>query len=75
MRYNNSMKNNFAKNLKQLMKEERLRQQQLAWKLHISQSIVSDWINEHKEPTLTNLIKLAELFNTTIDDLVDGTKY
>lgn len=64
------MENNFAQNLKILRKERNIGQVELAKSLKISKGIVSFWENEQREPTLSNLILLANFFGVTLDELV-----
>ena len=55
------------------MQEHELNQQKLADKLSITQATVSRWLLEKMEPTLENLWKLADLFETTADELIGRT--
>lgn len=59
-----------AKRIKDLMKNEKLTQMQLATALGIRQSSVSDWINAKSEPSIENLWKLADFFDVSIDYLI-----
>lgn len=61
------------KNLKSLRKELGFTQNQLADLLNISQQTYSDYENCKTEPTTDTLVKLAEIFDVTIDELVDIT--
>lgn len=47
-----------------------LNQVELANKLNVSKQCVSNWENDNVLPSITMLIKLAELFNTTTDYLL-----
>ena len=60
----------FAENLKLLMKEYDFNQVSLSEKTGISQSAISAWIAGKKEPSITSLWILSDLFNCTIDELV-----
>jgi transcriptional regulator with XRE-family HTH domain len=60
----------FAENLKLLMKEHGYNQVRLAKLTGISQSAVSAWLLGKKEPSILSLWLLADLFDTTIDELV-----
>ena len=62
--------NYFAFNLKTLRKENNLTQPQLAEKLKVSKGMISFWENEICEPTASNIIAVANLFNVSIDDLL-----
>lgn len=59
-----------AKRIKDLMKNEKLTQMQLANALGIGQSSVSDWINAKSEPSIENLWKLADFFDVSVDYLI-----
>ena len=60
----------FAENLKLLMKEYDFNQVSLSEKTGISQSAISAWIAGKKEPSITSLWILSDLFNCMIDELV-----
>lgn len=59
-------------NLRKLLKQHEMRQEDLAKRLNVSQSTVSDWINKGTARG-SNLKRLADFFHVTIDDLVNGT--
>ena len=61
----------FPKILKGLRKANRLRQQHVAMKLHVHQSNVSDWENGKSRPEYEHLIELADLFDVSLDELLD----
>lgn len=56
--------------LKELRKEKKLTQTELASKLNISQKSYSNWESGKAEPTLDNIIKLANILDTTTDELL-----
>lgn len=60
----------FAQNLKMLRKSQKLSQQQIAEKTGIARSMISDYENGKKEPTLSVLDKLAKYFDLTLEELV-----
>lgn len=60
----------FAQILLSLRREKKWSQQDLALKIHFSQQCISQWENEIIEPTLTALLRLADLFEISIDELV-----
>lgn len=69
----------YAQNLKELRKERKMTQKQLANALQISQSILCDYENARSEPTANIIIKIALFFNVSADYLLgleneDGTK-
>lgn len=61
---------NFPQKLKELRKEKKLTQTELASKLNISQKSYSNWESGKVEPTLDNIIKLANILDVTVDYLL-----
>lgn len=60
----------FAENLKLLMKEHGYNQVRLAKLTGISQSAISAWLLGKKEPSILSLWILADVFDTTVDELI-----
>lgn len=60
----------FSKILKQLMKETSVNQVQLSKEIGVSQSAISAWLLNKKEPSITSLWLLADYFNCTVDELI-----
>lgn len=60
----------FAENLKLLRKERGVGQAELAAILNISAKTVSHWETGYTEPSVTQLIQLADYFEISIDELV-----
>lgn len=60
----------FADNLKMLRKSKKLSQQELAEILHISKSSVNMYERGEREPNSEMLIKIADLFEVSIDFLI-----
>ncbi|MGQ7452240.1 helix-turn-helix domain-containing protein [Streptococcus suis] len=65
----------FTIRLKALRKEKKLTQKELAEKIGIKQNSYSDWETGKNEPNLENIVKLAQLLDTTTDDLLGRTIY
>lgn len=63
---------NFSKTLKKLRKQQKISQEKLANILQVSRSTVAMWENNSNEPDINTLIKIANLFNTTLDELVSN---
>ena len=61
----------FSENLKMLRKEQKIGQQELAEKINVSVKTVSHWETGYTEPSINQLILLANFFETTIDEMVD----
>lgn len=55
--------------IKELREELKLTQKELAEKLNNVQRNVSNWENGSSEPDLETIVKLAEIFNVSIDEL------
>lgn len=59
-----------AKNLKILRKEKEIGQGELAKVLNVSLKTVSHWETGYTEPSVLQLIRLADYFQISIDELV-----
>lgn len=57
-------------NIRKLRLEREWTQEELADRLVVSRSAMGNYEREQREPGIDLLIKLADTFNTTIDDLV-----
>lgn len=64
----------FSERLKNLRKQAHLTQVDVANKLGISQPAYASWERGVKKPTQENLVKIAKLFNASIDTLVLNDK-
>lgn len=60
-----------ADTLVSLRKKNGLSQEQLAEKLNISRQAISKWERAESSPDTENLIKLASLYNISLNDLVN----
>lgn len=60
----------FGNNIQQLRKEKGMSQEQLAAELAVSRQAISKWELGESMPDTENLIKLANLFEVTLDDMV-----
>ena len=65
----------FAKILKELRNSNHFTQKQLAEKLGVNQSNVSDWENDVSRPEYENLILLADIFDVSLDELLGRKEY
>lgn len=61
-------------NLKSIRKQRKLRQEDLANYLNIKQATYSGYESGKYEPNIETLIKLADYFHTSIDNLVREDK-
>lgn len=57
----------FSKRLKELRKEKKLTQKEIAEQIGIKQNSYSDWETGKNEPNFENLIKLADFFEVSLD--------
>lgn len=62
-----------AQNLKTNREYAKLSQKDLAKKLNTTSKTISHWETGYSEPSIQQLIELANLFDTTIDELVGRT--
>ena len=60
----------FSKNLKYLRNIKNISQQQLADKLQIDRSTISRWESDEIDPTVGNVISIANVLGVPIADLV-----
>lgn len=65
------MENKIAENIKFYRKQLGLTQGQLAEKLNGKTSLVSNYENGYSTPDIFTLCKLAEIFDITLDELVE----
>ncbi len=68
------MKTKIAENIKFYRKELGLTQGQLAEKLNGKKSLISNYENGYSTPDIFTLCKLAEIFDITLDELVEYEK-
>lgn len=71
---NNEEKNmsNFNyENLKKLRIDNHMTQEELAKRIFVSRSIISDWETNKKIPVVDNIVKLTEIFNVPINAFID----
>lgn len=61
----------FSKNLKDLRKSKSLDQNKLAKALSVSSKTISHWETGYTEPSISQLILIANYFDVSIDELVD----
>lgn len=64
----------FSSQLKILRQAKNLSQEALAEQLFISRQAISKWENGDATPDLENLVKLAEIFKVSLDELVLGKR-
>lgn len=64
----------FADKLKQLRIKNEYSQEQLAELLHVSRQAITKWESGNGMPDINNLKGIADLFDVTIDSLIDDVE-
>ncbi|NFD30394.1 XRE family transcriptional regulator [Clostridium botulinum] len=64
----------FGDRLKELREEKELTQEELGKLLSVSRQTVSGYEAENIEPNINNLVRLADIFNVSLDYLLGRTK-
>ena len=67
------MKTKIAENIKFYRKQMGLTQEELAEKLCGKKSLISNYENGYSTPDIYTLCRLAEIFDVTLDELVEWT--
>lgn len=65
----------FNTKLKEQRKKHKLSQEKLADQLHIARQSVSKWERGEGYPSIGVLLRLSELFDVPVDDLLKGDEY
>ena len=68
------MKVKIAENIKFFRKQLKMTQAELASKLNGKKSLISNYENGYSTPDIYTLCKLADIFDITLDDLVEWEK-
>ena len=61
-----------GRRIKNLRAEHNISQEQLSEKIYVTRQTISSWENDKSFPDLNSLIRMSEVFNITIDNLVKG---
>ncbi|WP_424411558.1 ankyrin repeat domain-containing protein [Pasteurella sp. PK-2025] len=59
-----------GRNIKELREKHKMSQQELADKLNTARPVISNWENGKSEPSSSQLLKLAKVFDTTTDHIL-----
>lgn len=70
MKTNGWQRKKFAENLKLWRTSQGLSQKELANEINVSFQTISHWETGYAIPSIEQLIALADLFDTTIDELI-----
>lgn len=63
---------NFGEKIKNIRKEKKMTQEQMANILNVSRQAISNWENNKNFPDLEMIIKISRLFSLTLDELILG---
>lgn len=63
---------NIGKNISSYRRKLVITQEELAEKLNVTRQAVSNWENGKTEPDIETLTRIAQIFDISIDELVDG---
>ena len=63
-----------SKNIKYYRKINNITQQTLKKELNVSQAIISKWEQGMSDPSSEKIKKLAQLFNITVDELINNNE-
>lgn len=64
----------FGDRLKELREDSGMKQEDLGDILGVSRQTISGYENETSEPSISNLIKISDTFNVSLDYLLGRTK-
>lgn len=64
----------FKDNLRQRRRAANMSQKDLGDKLNVVQATIASWERGRNEPSIAMLIKLADIFDCTLDELVGHTE-
>ena len=65
----------FGKQIRQIRKDAKLTQEQMAAKLNVSRQAVSNWENNKNLPDLEMIITISRVFGLSLDQLRGGYVY
>ncbi|MDE7254063.1 MAG: helix-turn-helix domain-containing protein, partial [Acetatifactor sp.] len=61
---------NFSEKLKEIRKKEGISQEQLAERIGVSRQAITKWETGKGLPDVENMVIIAEIFKTTLDELL-----
>ena len=64
---------NFSEKLKEIRKKEGISQEQLAEKIGVTRQAITKWETGKGLPDVENMVIIAEIFKTTLDELLRGS--
>ena len=62
----------FGKQIRQIRKDAKLTQEQMAAKLNVSRQAVSNWENNKNLPDLEMIITISRVFGLSLDQLMES---
>ena len=66
--------NSIGKKIKKLRKEHKMRQEDLAQLLHVSNKTISKWENENGMPDIFTVKQLSKIFGVPLDNIVEDNE-
>lgn len=63
---------NLADNITRILSKRSIKQADLASALGISRSSVCSWMKGDSLPSIDNLVRMSEILNTSVDDILKG---
>ncbi|MBV6644030.1 MAG: helix-turn-helix transcriptional regulator [Cyclobacteriaceae bacterium] len=60
--------------IKAVLEEKRIKQTWLAEKLDKSYNMVNSYVQNRRQPSLDDLVKIAEILDVDVRDLIEPTK-
>lgn len=65
----------FSRNLKRMMKEDKMKEEYLANEVGISRSMVSRYVNEQSMPSFLTVVKIADVLFCSLDEFLIDDKH
>lgn len=62
----------FGQQIKKVRSDNQLTQEEMASKLNVSRQTISSWENNRNLPDLELVVQIAEKFNLSVDELLNG---
>lgn len=64
----------FGEKLRGLLESNNVKQRELAMKLNVERGSVSNWITNRRSPNMDIIVKIADIFDVSIDYLLKDTE-
>ena len=60
----------FADNLRDIMKDVRINQRDLAYEANLTEATISRYLNKQRMPTLKSIVNICYVLGCNVDDLI-----